>query len=41
VRVKELNDKLMRTHHSHGVKSDFLDNAHTRLKHTPNELVAA
>jgi septal ring factor EnvC (AmiA/AmiB activator) len=27
VRVKELNDELMRTHHSRDVKSDFLDDA--------------
>jgi septal ring factor EnvC (AmiA/AmiB activator) len=39
--VKELNDELMRTYHSRDVKSDFLDNARTRLKNAQDELVAA
>jgi hypothetical protein len=29
--VKELNDELMRTYHSHDFKTDLLDDAHTRL----------
>jgi septal ring factor EnvC (AmiA/AmiB activator) len=40
-RVKELNDELMRTHHSRDVKSDFLDDAHTWLKNAQAELVVA
>jgi hypothetical protein len=40
-RIKELNDELMRTYRSCNVKSDFLDDAHTRLKNTQDELVAA
>jgi cell division septum initiation protein DivIVA len=38
--VKELNDELMRTYHSHDVKSDFLDDTRTRLKKAQDELVA-
>jgi chromosome segregation ATPase len=40
-RVKELKDELMRTYRSRDVKSDFLDDGHTRLKNTQDELVAA
>jgi septal ring factor EnvC (AmiA/AmiB activator) len=40
-RIKELNDELMRTYRSRDVKSDFLDDAHTRLKNAQDELVAA
>jgi hypothetical protein len=40
-RVKELNDKLMRTYHSHNVNLDFLDDARTRLKNTQDKSVAA
>jgi cell division septum initiation protein DivIVA len=40
-RVKELNDELMRTYRSHDVKSNFLDDTHTRLKNAQDELVAA
>jgi chromosome segregation ATPase len=40
-RVKELNDELMRTYRSRVVKSDFLDDAYTRLKNAQDELVAA
>jgi chromosome segregation ATPase len=40
-RIKELNDELMRTYHSREMKSDFLDNARTRLKNAQDELVAA
>jgi hypothetical protein len=28
----------MRTYHSHGFKTDLLDDAHTRLQHAPDEL---
>jgi chromosome segregation ATPase len=38
--VKELNDELMRTYRSHNMKSDFHDNARTRLKNAQDELVA-
>jgi chromosome segregation ATPase len=38
--VKELNNELMRTCRSHDVKSDFLDDARTRLKNVQDELVA-
>jgi chromosome segregation ATPase len=40
-RVKELNDELMRAYRSRGMKSDFPDDARTRLKNTQDELVAA
>jgi chromosome segregation ATPase len=40
-RVKELNDELMSTYRSHDIKSDFLDDASTRLKNTQDELVTA
>jgi chromosome segregation ATPase len=40
-RVKELNDELMRTYRSRNVKSDFLDDARTRLKNAQDELVTA
>jgi peptidoglycan hydrolase CwlO-like protein len=39
--IKELNDELMRTYRSRDVKSDFLDDARTRLKNTQDELGAA
>jgi chromosome segregation ATPase len=39
--VEELNDELMRTYHSSDVKSDFLDDARTRLKNAQDELVIA
>jgi chromosome segregation ATPase len=39
--IKELNDELMRTYHNHDMKSDFLDDTHTRLKNAQDELVAA
>jgi chromosome segregation ATPase len=39
--VKELNDELMRTYRSRNVKSDFLDDARTRLKNAQDELVTA
>jgi chromosome segregation ATPase len=40
-RVKELNAELMRAYRSCDVKLDFLDDTHTRLKNTQDELVAA
>jgi chromosome segregation ATPase len=39
--VKELNDELMRTYCSHDMKSDFLNDARTRLKNVQDELVGA
>jgi hypothetical protein len=33
-----LNDELMRTYHNSDVKSDFLDDACTRLQHEQDEL---
>jgi hypothetical protein len=41
MRIRELNDELMRTYHSHDFKTDDLDNTHTRLQHGQDELVAA
>jgi septal ring factor EnvC (AmiA/AmiB activator) len=40
-RVKELNDELMRTYSSRDMKSDFLNDAHTRLKNAQDQLVIA
>jgi septal ring factor EnvC (AmiA/AmiB activator) len=40
-RVKELNNELMRTYSSRDIKSDFLDDAHTRLKNAQDQLVIA
>jgi chromosome segregation ATPase len=40
-RVKEPNDELMKTYHSHDVKSYFLDDARTRLKNAQDKLVTA
>jgi septal ring factor EnvC (AmiA/AmiB activator) len=40
-RVKELNNELMRTYRSSDVKSDFLDDARTRLTNAQDELVTA
>jgi hypothetical protein len=39
--VMELNNELMRTYRRHDVKSDFLDDARTRLKNAQDELAAA
>jgi hypothetical protein len=39
--IKELNDALMRTYRSRDMKSDFLDDARSRLKNAQDELVAA
>jgi hypothetical protein len=36
--VKELDDELMRTYHSHDFKTDLLDDTRTRLQHTQDEL---
>jgi peptidoglycan hydrolase CwlO-like protein len=41
MRVKELNDELMRTYHSRDFKTDLLDDAQTRLQHAQDELIAA
>jgi hypothetical protein len=39
MRVKELNDELMRTYHSRDFKNDLLDDAQTRLQHAQDELM--
>jgi chromosome segregation ATPase len=39
--VKELNNDLMRTYHSHDVKSDFLNDTRTQLKNDQDKLVDA
>jgi septal ring factor EnvC (AmiA/AmiB activator) len=41
IRIKELNSKLMRTYRSRDVKTDLLDDAHTRLQHAQDELTVA
>jgi chromosome segregation ATPase len=41
MRVKELNDELMRTYRSRDVESGFLDDARAWLQHTQNELTVA
>jgi peptidoglycan hydrolase CwlO-like protein len=41
MRIREQNDELMRTYHSRDFKTDNLDDTHTRLQHTQDELVAA
>jgi C4-dicarboxylate-specific signal transduction histidine kinase len=40
-RIRELDDKLMRTHRSRDFKTDDVDDTHTRLQHAQDELVAA
>jgi chromosome segregation ATPase len=40
VRIKELNNEQMRTYRSHDMRSDFLDDARTKLKNAQDELVA-
>jgi septal ring factor EnvC (AmiA/AmiB activator) len=40
-RIRELNDELMRTYHSRDFKIDNLNDIHTRLQHTQDELTAA
>jgi chromosome segregation ATPase len=39
--IRELNDELMRTYHCCDFKTDDLDDTHTRLHHTQDELTAA
>jgi hypothetical protein len=41
MRIRELNDELMRTYHSRDFKTNDLDDTHTRLQHAQDELVAA
>jgi hypothetical protein len=41
MRIRELNDELMRTYHNREFKTDDLDDTHTQLQHTQDELVAA
>jgi septal ring factor EnvC (AmiA/AmiB activator) len=33
MRIRELNDELMRTYRSHDFKTDDLDDTHTRLQY--------
>jgi septal ring factor EnvC (AmiA/AmiB activator) len=37
--IRELNEELMRTYRSHNFKTDDLDDTHTQLQHTQDELV--
>jgi septal ring factor EnvC (AmiA/AmiB activator) len=37
-RIKELNNELIRTYHSHDFKTDDLDDTRTRLQHAQDEL---
>jgi septal ring factor EnvC (AmiA/AmiB activator) len=39
--IKELDNELMRTYHSHDFKADDLDDTCTRLQHAQDELAAA
>jgi hypothetical protein len=39
--IQELSDELMRTYRSRDIKTDDLDDIHTRLQHAQDELVAA
>jgi septal ring factor EnvC (AmiA/AmiB activator) len=39
--IRELNEELMRTYCSCDIKTDDLDDTHTRLQHTQDELTAA
>jgi hypothetical protein len=39
--IRELNDELMRTYHSHDFKTDDLDDTRTRLQYAQDELVTA
>jgi chromosome segregation ATPase len=41
MRIRELNDELMRTYRSHDFKTDNLDDTRTRLQHAQDELTAA
>jgi hypothetical protein len=38
--IRELNDELTRTYHSHDFKTDDLDDTRIQLKHTQDELIA-
>jgi chromosome segregation ATPase len=38
MRIRELNDELMRTYRSHDFKTDDLDDTHTQLQHAQDEL---
>jgi predicted nucleic acid-binding Zn-ribbon protein len=40
MRIRELNDELMRTYRSQDFKTDDLDDTHTRLQHAQDELTA-
>jgi chromosome segregation ATPase len=40
-RIQELCDELMRTYRSRDFKTNNLDDTHTRLQHTQDELAAA
>jgi chromosome segregation ATPase len=40
-RIRELNDELMRTYHSHDFKTNDLNDTHTRLQHAQDELTTA
>jgi chromosome segregation ATPase len=41
IRIRELDDELMRTYYNRGFKTDNLNNTHTRLQHAQDELTAA
>jgi hypothetical protein len=41
MRIKELNEELMRTYRSRDFKADNLDNTHTLLQHAQDELIVA
>jgi chromosome segregation ATPase len=41
MRIRELNDELMRTYRSCDFKIDNLDDTHTRLQHAQDEQTAA
>jgi hypothetical protein len=41
MRIRELNDELMRTYHSCDFKADDLDDTRTQLQHAQDELTAA
>jgi hypothetical protein len=40
MRIRELNDELMRTYRSHDFKTDDLDDTRTQLQHAQDELTA-
>jgi chromosome segregation ATPase len=41
MRIRELNDELMRTYRSRDLKTDDLDDTRTRLQHVQDELTTA